>query len=67
MVVDVNQWVSLVAYWSEQETKKKIDELTDARGVVMNVSKYGCGGRAGVEAKLVCHFQPSLTFCVYCC
>jgi hypothetical protein len=25
----------------------------------MNVSKYGRGGIAGVEAKLVCHFQPS--------
>jgi hypothetical protein len=24
----------------------------------MNVSKYGRGGRARAEAKLVCHFQP---------
>jgi hypothetical protein len=26
----------------------------------MNVSKHGCEGRAGAEAKLVCHFQPFL-------
>ncbi len=66
--VDVNQWASLVAYWSEQETKKKTNQLTDTRGVVMNVSKYGHEGRAEVKTKLVCHFQPSffnLWFSVY--
>jgi hypothetical protein len=47
-----------VAYWSEQDTKKKTNQLTDARGAVMNVSKYGRGGRVGAKAKLVCHFQP---------
>jgi hypothetical protein len=58
MGVDANQWASLVAYWSEQETKEKTDQLTDTRGVVMNVNKYGHGGRARAKAKLVCHFQP---------
>jgi hypothetical protein len=62
MGVDANQWESLVAYWSEQDTKKKTDQLTNARGAVMNVSKYGRGGRAGAEAKLVCHFQPSFFY-----
>jgi hypothetical protein len=61
MGVDINQWTSLVAYWSERETKKKTNQLIDARGVVMNVSKYGCGGKVGAEAKLVCHFQPSFS------
>ncbi len=58
MGVDANQWASLVAYWFEQETKKKTNQLTDIRGTVMNVSKYGHEGRTGVETKLVCHFQP---------
>jgi len=58
MGVDANQRASLVAYWFEQDTKKKIDQLTDARGVIINVSKYGHGGRTRAEAKLVCHFQP---------
>jgi hypothetical protein len=58
MGVDANQWASLVAYLSEQDTKKKANRLIDARGAFMNVSKYGRGGRARAEAKLVCHFQP---------
>ncbi len=58
MGVDANQWASLVTYWSERETKKKTNQLTDARGAVMNVSKYKHGGKAGAKAKLVCHFQP---------
>jgi hypothetical protein len=58
MSVDVNQRASLVAYWFEPDTKKKIDQLTDARGVIINVNKYGHGGRTRDEAKLVCHFQP---------
>jgi hypothetical protein len=53
MGVDANQWACLVAYWFEWETKKKIDQLTYARGVIVNVSKYGCGGKAEVET-----FQP---------
>jgi hypothetical protein len=59
MGVDANQRASLVAYYSEHDTKKKTYQLTYARGAVMNVSKYGRGGRVGAEAKLVCHFQPS--------
>jgi hypothetical protein len=47
-----------VAYWSKWETKKKTDQLTDVRGAIMNVIKYGCEGKVGVETKLVCHFQP---------
>jgi hypothetical protein len=58
MGVDANQRTSLVAYWFEQDTKKKIDQLTDARGVIINVSRYGHGGKTRAEAKLVCHFQP---------
>jgi hypothetical protein len=27
MGVDANQWASLVAYWCEQETKKKTNQL----------------------------------------
>ncbi len=53
MGVDANQRASLVAYWFEQDTKKKIDQLTNARGVIINVSKYGHGGRTRAEAKLV--------------
>ncbi len=58
MGVDANQWASLMAYWFKQETKEKTDQLTDARGAIMNVSKYGRKGRARVKAKLVCYFQP---------
>jgi hypothetical protein len=58
MGVDANQWASLVAYWSKRETKKKTNQLTYVRSVVINVNKYGCGGRTGVEAKIICHFQP---------
>jgi hypothetical protein len=57
MSVDANQRASLVAYWFEPNTKKKIDQLIDARGVIINVNKYGHGGRTRAEAKLVCHFQ----------
>jgi hypothetical protein len=59
MGVDANQWESLVAYWFEQDTKKKTYQLTYVRGAIMNVSKYGCGGRVGAKAELVYHFQPS--------
>jgi hypothetical protein len=57
MGVDANQRTSLVAYWSKQDTKKKTNQLTDARGVIINVSKYGHGGRTRAEAKLVCLSQ----------
>jgi hypothetical protein len=59
MGLDTNWWASLVAYWFERETKKKTNQLTNARGAIMNVSKYGGGGRVRAKAKLVCHFQPS--------
>lgn len=42
-----------------------IDQLTNARSAIMNVSKYGCGGKVKAKAKLGCfHLQPP-TFYVY--
>jgi hypothetical protein len=61
MGVETSQWDTLVAYWSERATKKRTDQLTGARGVVMKVSKYGRGGKAMAEHKLVTHcFQPTM-------
>jgi len=35
------------------------DQLTNARNAIMNVSKYGHGGKAKAKVKLGCfHFQP---------
>ncbi len=48
-----------MAYWFKQETKKMTDQLTNARNAIMNVSKYGHGGKAKAKVKLGCfHFQP---------
>ncbi len=45
-------------YWFEYGTKNRSEQLIYIIGVVMNVSKYKCGGKVGVEAKLVCfHFE----------
>jgi hypothetical protein len=61
MGVETSQWDTLVAYWSERATKKKTDQLTGARGAVMKVSKYGRGGKAMAEHKLVTHcLQPTM-------
>jgi hypothetical protein len=67
MGVETSQWDTLVAYWSERATKKRIDELTSAKGAVMKVSKYGRGGKAMVEHKLVTHcLQPTMFWDVWC-
>jgi hypothetical protein len=34
--------------------KKKTSQLTGAKGAVTKLSKYGRGGKAAAEAKLVC-------------
>jgi hypothetical protein len=68
--VDADQWVALVKYWEERNTKKKTSQLTSARGVVTKLSKYGRGGIVIAEAKLVCVclnliFLP-LKMCINC-
>jgi len=65
--VDVDQWVALVKYWEERNTKKKTSQL---RGAVTKLSKYGRGGKVAAEAKLVCVclnliFLP-LKMCINC-
>jgi hypothetical protein len=52
--VDADQWVTLVEYWEECNTQRKTSQLLGARGVVTKLNKYGCGGKAIAEAKLVC-------------
>jgi hypothetical protein len=61
--VDVDQWAALVKYWEEHNTQKKTSQLTCARGAVTKLSKYGRGGKAVVEAKLVC-VCLDLIFCL---
>jgi hypothetical protein len=68
--VDANQWATLVKYWEEHNTQKKTSQLIGARGVVTKLSKYGHGGKATNEAKLVCVclnliFLP-LKMCINC-
>jgi hypothetical protein len=51
-------------------TQKKTSQLTSARGIVTKLSKYGHGGKATTEAKLVCVslnliFLP-LKMCINC-
>jgi hypothetical protein len=67
MGVETSQWDTLVAYWSERATKKRTDQLTSARGAVMKVNKYGRGGKAMAEHKLVTHcLQPTMFWDVWC-
>jgi hypothetical protein len=47
--VEQSQWDTLAAYWSERATKKRIDQLTGARGAVLKVNKYGRGGKVMAE------------------
>ncbi len=68
--VDADQWATLVEYWEERNTQRKTSQLTGARGVVTKLSKYGRGGKAAAEAKLVCDclnlmFLP-LKMCINC-
>jgi hypothetical protein len=68
--VDADQWAALVKYWEECNTQKKTSQLIGARGAVTKLSKYGCGGKVVVEAKLVCVclnliFLP-LKMCIHC-
>ncbi len=67
MGVEQSQWDTLVAYWFERATKKRADQLTGARGAVLNVSKYGRGGKVMAEQKLLTHcLQPTLFWVVWC-
>jgi hypothetical protein len=50
--VHQEQWESLVKYWFEHATKERASQLTYARGTVVKVSKYGCGGKVWAKAKL---------------
>jgi hypothetical protein len=52
--VHQEQWESLVKYWFEHATKERASQLTYARGTVVKVSKYGCGGKVWAKGKLVC-------------
>ncbi len=50
-----------MAYWCERATKERTDQLMGARGTIMKVNKYGQGGKAMVEHKLVTHYlQPTM-------
>jgi hypothetical protein len=51
-------------YWFEHDTKKRSEQLMYARGVVMNVNKYECRGKARVEARLICFHLEPLNLCV---
>ncbi len=67
MGVETSQWDTLVAYWFEHATKKRTDQLTSARSVVMKVNKYGWGGKTMVEHRLVTHcLQPTMLWDVWC-
>ncbi len=67
MGVETSQWDTLVAYWSKHAAKKRTNQLTSARGVVMKVSKYERGGKAMAEHKLVTHYlQPTMFWDVWC-
>jgi hypothetical protein len=43
----------LVAYREKHNTKKKNEQLVATKNVVQNVSTYGHGGKAWVEARMV--------------
>jgi hypothetical protein len=64
--VETSQWDTLVAYWFECAAKKRNDQLMGARGVIMKVSKYGRGGKAMAEHKLVTHCLPIMLWDVWC-
>jgi hypothetical protein len=67
MGVETSQWDTFVTYWSEHATKKRTNQLTGARGAIMKVSKYGHGGKAMAEYKLVTHcLQPTMFWDVWC-
>ncbi len=67
MGVETSQWDTLVAYWFERVTKKRTNQLMGARAAVMKVSKYGRGGKAMDEHKLVTHcLQPTMFWDFWC-
>jgi len=68
--VDADQWATLVKYKEEHNTHKKTSQLTGVRGAITKLSKYGRGGKAAGEVKLVCVylnliFLP-LKMCINC-